>query len=299
MSNTQNTQNCVEVADVEVSDENENIALDYIDPQEYSAEKYQQLCWDAVKQNADNFCFVSPEYFPGDDDKKNKNYFELAKIAISKDYWNINYVKFDFLTYGGGLYDSKENYYELCDLAIAHRSVLNYDTLKYIKARNLDLHHYLILVFKCLAVWVGNIKYIDPKFFNKEVYFDLIESLLKKSPFLLRRINIELLPNKNRDYFALCKMVVENNKYDTIRYVRGDALSKSEYYQLCLIAINDSVGNFCYIEPKHLAAEHYLECCRQIAKKRCYLGVIKPEFLPEKYQNISLLDSDSYDILLS
>ena len=45
MLNTQNTQNCVEVADIE------DISLDYIDPQEYSAEQYLQLCWNAVKQN--------------------------------------------------------------------------------------------------------------------------------------------------------------------------------------------------------------------------------------------------------
>lgn len=297
MLNTQNTQNCVEAADVEVFDE--NFSLDYIDPQEYSAEQYLQLCWDAVKQNADNFCFIDPSYFPGDDDHKNRKYFEIAEFAISKDYFNINYVKFDFLTYGGGLYDAKENYYELCTLAVEHRSVLNDRTLKYIKARHLELPQYLILVFKCLAVWVGNIKYIDPKFFNKEVYFDIIKSLLKRSPFLLRRINIDLLPNKNKDYFKLCKMVVENNKYDTIRYVQGNHLSKTEYYQLCLTAIHDSVGNICYIEAKHLTAEHYLECCRVIAKKRCYLEVIEREFLPKKYQGISLLDSDSYDILLS
>lgn len=293
-----NTQNCVEITDIEAFVENENFSLDYIDPQEYNAETYLQLCLAAIKQNADNFCFVDPSYFPGDDDHKNKKYFELAEFAISKDYFNINYVKFDFLTYGGGLYDAKENYYELCTLAIEHRSVLNDRTLKYIKAKYLDLHHYLILVFKCLAVWVGNIKYIDTKFFNKEVYFDLVKSLLKKSPFLLRRINIDFLPNKNRDYFQLCKMVVENNRYDTIRYVKGDELSKSEYYQLCLIAIKDSIGNFCHIEPKHLTAEHYLQCCREIAKKRCYLEVIQREFLPEKYQDISLFSSDSYDILL-
>ena len=292
MSNTQNTQNCVEVADIE------DISLDYIDPQEYSAEKYQQLCWDAVKQNADNFCFVDPSYFPGDDDHKNKKYFEIAEFAISKDYFNINYVKFDFLTYGGGAYDAKENYYELCTLAIEHKSVLNDRTLKYIKAKYLDLHHYLILVFKCLAVWVGNIKYIDTKFFNKEVYFDLVKSLLKKSPFLLRRIKVDFLPNKNKDYFKLCKMVVEKNRYDSIRYVKGEDLEKNEYYQLCSMALNRSIGNICHIEPQHLAAEHYLQCCREISKKRCYLEVIQREFLPKKYQSISLLDSDSYDILL-
>lgn len=296
MLNTQNTQNCVEAADVEVFDE--NFSLDYIDPQEYSAEQYLQLCWDAVKQNADNFCFVDPSYFPGDDDHKNRKYFEIAEFAISKDYFNINYVKFDFLTYGGGLYDAKENYYELCTLAVEHKSVLNDRTLKYIKAKYLDLHHYLILVFKCLAVWVGNIKYIDTKFFNKEVYFDLVKSLLKKSPFLLRRIKVDFLPNKNRDYYHLCKMVVEKNRYDSIRYVKGDELSKSEYYQLCLIALKRSIGNICHIEPKHLTAEHYLQCCREIAKKRCYLEVIEREFLPKKYQDISLFSSESYDILL-
>lgn len=294
MLNTQNTQNCVEAADIE------DISLDYIDPQEYSAEQYLQLCWDAVKQNADNFCFVDPSYFPGDDDDhKNRKYFEIAEFAISKDYFNINYVKFDFLTYGGGAYDAKENYYELCTLAVEHRSVLNDRTLKYIKAKYLDLHHYLILVFKCLAVWVGNIKYIDTKFFNKEVYFDLVKSLLKKSPFLLRRIKVDFLPNKNKDYFKLCKMVVEKNRYDSIRYVKGEDLEKKEYYQLCLIALNRSIGNICHIEPKHLTAEHYLQCCREISKKRCYLEVIQREFLPKKYQAISLCCSDSYDILLN
>ena len=94
-------------------------------------------------------------------------------------------------------------------------------------------------------------------------------------------------------------MVVENNKYDTIRYVRGEHLNKNEYFQLCLMAINDSIGNFCHIEPKHLTAEHYLQCCREIAKKRCYLEVIEREFLPKKYQDISLFSSESYDILLS
>lgn len=294
MLNTQNTQNCVEAADIE------DISLDCIDPQEYNAEQYLQLCWDAVKQNADNFCFVDPSYFPGDDDDhKSRKYFEIAEFAISKDYFNINYVKFDFLTYGGGAYDMKENYYELCTLAVEHRSVLNDSTLKYIKAKYLDLHHYLILVFKCLAVWVGNIKYIDTKFFNKEVYFDLVKSLLKKSPFLLRRIKVDFLPNKNKDYFKLCKMVVEKNRYDSIRYVKGDKLNKKEYYQLCLTSLNRSIGNICHIEPKHLTAEHYLQCCREIAKKRCYLEVIQREFLPEKYQDISLCCSDSYDILLS
>ena len=59
--------------------------------------------------------------------------------------------------------------------------------------------------------------------------------------------------------------------------MKGEDLEKNEYYQLCSMALNRSIGNICHIEPQHLAAEHYLQCCREIAKKRCYLEVIERE----------------------
>lgn len=267
--------------------EDDFISLQFINPKEYTQEEYFNLCFSNLKKSPDDFSFVKYRYLT------KEQFLELAKFAIKADYTNFRVINSKFHYFPNG----KDDYKDLCIILLENKDSLNYDPLKFINSKYLELLDYLKIIFQAMNIWVGNLEFIDKKIFaqNKNLYLNLVSSLLDKSEWLLEKIDIDLLPNGKYDYIVLSKKVIKNNYFQNFNlyYVNPKNLSQKEYFNLCLYALKKDNKNFSEIKPEFLTQQQYLYLTAIIAEKDDFhWRLVEYKYLPPEFKDLGIISTN-------